>query len=158
VTPKLALHKNWGALEGEDGQIESFCFSNAHASFFTTFLGAITQWSLDDCSKVRTIQTGTDSIMSFICDPQGQNLYASSEDGKLVQYSVEGGKIVQDWTEIKGEPFGMEEALAMSSDGQYLFTGEDGMTVQQWSTLNKGDVVDTGEVNAGWIPLIVVKF
>lgn len=91
MSPKLSLYKDWGAVEGEDASIESMAYSDAYDSIFTTFGGVISQFSLLDEKLVRKIETGCDTILAMTVDPKGEFIFASSEDGKLNQWSIQNG-------------------------------------------------------------------
>jgi len=91
MSPKLALYKDWGAVEGEDASIESMAYSATYDSIFTTFAGVISQFSLLDEKLVRKIETKCDSICAMTVDPKGEFIFASSEDGKLNQWSIQDG-------------------------------------------------------------------
>lgn len=70
-SPKLALFRDWGPVEGPGSSIESLAYSQVHHSLFTTFEGVITQWDAKTEKSIRKIEMGAGSVMCMVVDPKG---------------------------------------------------------------------------------------
>ncbi len=90
--------------------------------------GTVRLWDLENYWALRPLSVHRGPVVNVGFDPSGSTLFSAGRDGTVRYWNVQSGQ-VQRTLEI-GSPL---RAAAMSADGQYLATLDDGRVVRVWS-------------------------